>query len=181
LPYWLESDIYNKVIIFIIMFMKKIFLCLCVLILSVGCSPITSHHGLYNMNAIRSWVEKNTVLKHELQSRFGPASFIDKQDDLTSYYYVAFTKERFAFFKPEITQRNILAIHFKNDSYYDYAEYKLEDGKDIQIVSDVTPIYGKEMSVIQQIFSNVGRFNSMPGAGGGRADGSVLGRIPGGI
>lgn len=149
-------------------------------IFSVACTPITSHHGFNNIEAMRSWVKSNTVLKNELQSRFGPASFVDTEDDLTSLYYISFTKERFAFFKPEVTERQIIVLHFNGDTYQDYSEYSLKDGKNIDIVSDKTPTYGKEMSVIQQILSNVGKFNSVPGQNG-RSDGSVIGPIPGGI
>ncbi|MFT6072649.1 MAG: outer membrane protein assembly factor BamE (lipoprotein component of BamABCDE complex) [Alphaproteobacteria bacterium] len=161
--------------------MKKVILSLLVTLFLTACSPIRSQHGFNNMALMRSWVKENTVLKPELQARFGPASFIDTEGEITSLYYVSFTKERFAFFKPTITERNILAVHFKDNVYQESAEYKLEDGKDIRLVSDITPIYGKKMTVIQQILSNVGRFNNVPGQGRGRSDGSVLGPIPGGI
>jgi outer membrane protein assembly factor BamE (lipoprotein component of BamABCDE complex) len=146
-----------------------------------ACTPIITHHGFNNIDSMRSWVKSNTILKSELLSRFGPPSFVDDDDStMTSFYYIAFTKERFAFFKPEVTERRIIVVHFKGDAYQDYAEYTLEDGKEINIVSDKTPTFGKEMSVIQQILSNVGKFNNVPGQRG-RSDGSVLGPIPGGI
>jgi outer membrane protein assembly factor BamE (lipoprotein component of BamABCDE complex) len=151
--------------------------------LSIGlsnCVAITTQHGFNNIDAMQSWIKSNTVLKSELQSRFGPPSFIDTQGNMTSLYYVSFTKERFAFLKPEITERKIIALHFNGDNYQDSAEYTLKDGKDIEITSEKTPTYGKDLSVIQQILSNVGRFNNGVGQNG-RADGSVLGPIPGGI
>jgi outer membrane protein assembly factor BamE (lipoprotein component of BamABCDE complex) len=160
--------------------MKKKILSLCLVMVLSACTPIITRHGFNNIHSMRSWVKSNTVLKNELQSRFGPASFVDAEGDMTSLYYIAFTKERFAFFKPEVTDRQIIVLHFKNDVYQDYAEYSLKDGKDIDITSDKTPTYGKEMSIIQQILSNVGRFNNVPGQRGS-SDGSVLGPIPGGI
>lgn len=158
---------------------KYLVTCAVVIALS-ACSPIKSYHGFNNIDAMREWVKSNTVLQSELQSRFGPASFVDRDGDTTSLYYISFTKERIAFFKPEITDRHIIVTHFKNGIYQNYAEYSLEDGKDIKILSDKTPTYGKELTVIQQILSNVGRFNNVPGSRG-RNDGSVLGPIPGGI
>jgi outer membrane protein assembly factor BamE (lipoprotein component of BamABCDE complex) len=162
--------------------MKFSLLSVLIVIFLSACSPIVTYHGFNNLNSIRSWVKENTVLKHELKSRFGPASFVETDNDITSLYYVSFVKERFAFFKPKITERNVLVVNFKENEFKEYAEYKLEDGKEIELVSDTTPIHGKEMSVIQQVLSNVGKFNNLPGQGrGGVADGSVLGRIPGGI
>lgn len=160
--------------------MKKAFLCIALVVSLSACSPIKSYHGFNNIEAIRTWVKSNTVLQKELQARFGPASFIDRDGDMTSFYYISFTKERFAFFKPEITDRHIVVVNFQNDVYQNYAEYSLEDGQDIKILSDETPTYGRELSIIQQILSNVGRFNNLPGQRD-RSDGSVLGPIPGGI
>ncbi len=52
--------------------------------------------------------------------------------------------------------------------------YDLADGKDISMVSRITPTAGKEMTILEQIMGNVGRFSgprqeSNPGAptGGG--------------
>ena len=174
----------NKNILLSVICMKKnvvsLFTAIALSVTLSACTPIITHHGFNNINSMRSWVKLNTVLKNELQSRFGPASFVDNEGDMTSLYYIAFTKERFAFFKPEVTDRNIIVLHFKGDTYQDYAEYSLKDGFDINIISDKTPTYGKEMSVIQQILSNVGRFNNVPGQRGS-SDGSILGPIPGGI
>jgi outer membrane protein assembly factor BamE (lipoprotein component of BamABCDE complex) len=149
-------------------------------IMLMNCSGIITQHGFHNMTAMREWIKSNTILKSELQARFGPPSFVDTQGDIMSAYYVAFTKERFAFFEPEITERNIIALHFKKDAYQNYAEYSLKDGQDIVITSEKTPTYGKDLSVIQQILSNVGRFNNGVGQNQ-RNNGSVLGPIPGGI
>lgn len=150
------------------------------IMLTTACAPIKSYHGFNNIDAMREWVKSNTVLQSELTSRFGPPSFVDRDTSKEAFYYVSFTKERFAFFKPEITQRNIIVANFDNGKFQNYAEYSLEDGNNIKILSDKTPAYGKELSVIQQILSNVGRFSSIPGQNS-RNDGSVLGPVPGGI
>lgn len=167
--------------------MKKFNLRICIVLLIFfllsACNPIVSYHGFNNIEGMRLWAKKNTILKKELIARFGPASFIDRDslgEGIESYYYVSFKKERFAFFKPEVTKRHIMALHFLNNQFIDYAEYSLDDGHNIKLISDKTPTYGKELSVIQQILSNVGKFNNVPGQRSG-TDGAIMGPIPGGI
>ena len=57
--------------------------------------------------------------------------------------------------------------------------YGLENGYVIAINKDETPIIAKELNIVQEILSNVGRFNSLPGAQSN--NGNVVGGIPGGL
>ena len=144
-----------------------------------ACSPIRTHHGFNANDRLVKAAKSHTLSKREVLMRFGPASIIEKSDDGEMAYYVSYTKERFAFFTPDITERTVTALHFKDGMLADMKQYGLEDGNVIDINSRQTPTYGKDLNAIQQILSNVGRFNSLPGQG--RNDGSVLGRIPGGL
>jgi hypothetical protein len=44
--------------------------------------------------------------------------------------------------------------------------FGLEDGKIISLATRVTPTYGREMTIVQQIFGNLGNINANSGAGG---------------
>ena len=44
--------------------------------------------------------------------------------------------------------------------------YGLKDGKQIAFVDRETPTRGKEMTVLEQLFGNLGRFNNSVGSGG---------------
>jgi outer membrane protein assembly factor BamE (lipoprotein component of BamABCDE complex) len=69
---------------------------------------------------------------------------------------------------PKEVDRKVLAIYFnENRLVRDVAIYGLEDGIIIPIVARTTETQGQELSVIGQIFSNLGRF----GDGGSSADG----------
>ncbi|MGI9464334.1 MAG: outer membrane assembly protein BamE, partial [Aestuariivirgaceae bacterium] len=61
----------------------------------------------------------------------------------------------------------VLAVRFDQlDQVESFAHYGLEDGQIINISTRRTPTRGKEFTVLQQLFSNIGRFDA-PGASGG--------------
>jgi outer membrane protein assembly factor BamE (lipoprotein component of BamABCDE complex) len=91
------------------------------------------------------------------------------------WYYISQRQETFAFLKPEITEQKIMQVTF-NDAgrIADIKNYDLKDSKDITMVARVTPTAGKELTILEQILGNIGKFSgpkkeSNPGAptGGG--------------
>ena len=91
------------------------------------------------------------------------------------WYYISQRQETWAFMKPVMLQQSVMQLNF-NDSGRLTAikKYDLEDARDIAMVSRITPTAGKELTILEQIMGNVGRFSgpkqeSNPGAptGGG--------------
>jgi len=67
--------------------------------------------------------------------------------------------ERTAFFEPKLLERKIVAIVFDDEGVVeDVVTYTENDKKDVELVSRVTPTAGNELSLLQQLFGNVGRF-----------------------
>ena len=69
-------------------------------------------------------------------------------------------QESYAFLKPEITQQKVIQITF-NDAGRVAAikNYDLADAKEIVMVQRITPTTGKELTVLEQVLGNVGKFN----------------------
>ena len=80
-----------------------------------------------------------------------------------SYYYISSTTSQTAFMRPKETDREVIAVRFdKNDQVQAFAQYGLEDGRIVDINTRETPTRGKEFTVLQQLFGNLGK----PGPGG---------------
>jgi outer membrane protein assembly factor BamE (lipoprotein component of BamABCDE complex) len=86
------------------------------------------------------------------------------------WYYISQKQETYAFFKPVLLEQNVMQLTF-NDSgrLQGMKKYDLTDGKDVDMVTRITPTAGKELTVLEQIMGNVGRFSgprqqSNPGA-----------------
>ncbi len=89
-------------------------------------------------------------------------------DDET-WYYISQRTETVAFYAPETTDQKVLALKFdKAGLLKDMQTYTLKDGRAIAMVDRKTPTAGKELTLIEQVFGNIGKFSSGPsGPGGG--------------
>ena len=80
------------------------------------------------------------------------------------WYYIGYRTEQTAFFEPDVVDRSVLIIAFNDNGIVDDTRlYTVEDGKIIDPVTRETPTEGRELTVLQQLFGNIGRF---PGAAG---------------
>jgi outer membrane protein assembly factor BamE (lipoprotein component of BamABCDE complex) len=76
------------------------------------------------------------------------------------WYYISQKQETYAFFKPVILEQNVLQLTFNESGRLQaMKKYDLADGQDIEMVSRITPTAGKELTVLEQIMGNVGRFS----------------------
>ena len=82
-----------------------------------------------------------------------------------AYYYISSKVVTESYRAPEEVERKVLAVYFDKDrAVRDYAVYGLEDGIIIPIVARTTRAQGQELSFIEQIFTNLGRFgDAAPG------------------
>jgi outer membrane protein assembly factor BamE (lipoprotein component of BamABCDE complex) len=76
------------------------------------------------------------------------------------WYYISQKQETWAFMKPVMVEQNVMQLNF-NDSGRLTAikRYELTDSRDIEMVSRITPTAGKELTILEQIMGNVGRFS----------------------
>jgi hypothetical protein len=88
-----------------------------------------------------------------------PASTISTFDDRT-WYYISKRTETTAFFDPDVTDQEVLAINFDESGVVQNMRvYGQEDGRTIAYVDRTTPTEGNELTLIQQLLGNLGRFN----------------------
>jgi outer membrane protein assembly factor BamE (lipoprotein component of BamABCDE complex) len=144
-----------------------------------ACIAITAAVGLAGCSPVKPIVDYRGYLprsdeiarvqigmgKTEVEALLGSPSTTATIDDLgESYYYISSVVETTAFLAPQVVDRQILAVRFDQEQRVSgLAHYGLEDGKVVNFISRETPTRGKEMSIIQQLFDNIGRFD--PGAG----------------
>lgn len=79
----------------------------------------------------------------------------------STWYYITAKQERIALFAPEITSQHVIAIQFDaSNRVSDIRTYDLKDGKPVEIVKKTTPTEGHDMTIIEQMLGNLGRFNT---------------------
>ena len=84
------------------------------------------------------------------------------------WYYVGETRQRVAFYEPEVVAREVLALTFDDSGQLkDVARFDLDDGQRITFVKRTTPTAGDDLTILRQLVGNLGKFNK-DGGGGGR-------------
>ena len=127
---------------------------------AAACSPVVDQRGYIpdaeKLATIRSGIDN----KSSIASRLGSPSTIGTFDANT-WYYISSEEERFAFFNPKTTKREIVEVRFDTDNLVEgVTYYDLEDGKKVNIVGRETPTRGKELTLLEQVFGNLGRFDA---------------------
>lgn len=125
-----------------------------------ACSPDIQVNGnlpeAETVAEIRAGVHDREQVSGLLGSPSVVSTFNDRQ-----WYYIGQRSTQFAFLNPDLLERRILVVSFDaNGVVNDTRSYTLEDGRVIDPVSRITPTEGRELTLIQQLFGNVGRFGS---------------------
>ena len=132
---------------------------LAVAVSAAACSPRIDQRG--NKPDEDQVVQINPGVddKTRVAELIGTPSTISTFDDRT-WYYISKRTETTAFFDPEVTDQEILAVSFTEEGIVDSLRlYGQEDGRTIAYVDRTTPTEGNELTIIQQLLGNLGRFN----------------------
>ncbi len=124
----------------------------------LACAPVINNRGYFFDDRSVANIEKGVTVQSEVHDRFGSPTTVSKTNNEAYYYiYSRFVTESYR--APEEVDRKVLAIYFdKNKTVRDLAVYGLEDGIIVPIVARTTQTQGSELSALQQIFGNIGRF-----------------------
>lgn len=105
---------------------------------------------------LRAGVDNQDSVARMLGSPSSVATFDDR-----TWYYVSKQTERVAFLNAKVVDQRVLAVAFDETGVLSgVRQYAMEDGRIIDPVTRETPTHGRELSVIEQLFGNIGRFNN---------------------
>lgn len=129
-----------------------------------ACAPVVDNRGyVFNENLLPQ-IQKGITKADTLVDIFGSPSTVSNLNG-GAYYYISSKIVTESYRAPEEVERKVLAVYFDaGQKVRDYAVYGLEDGIIIPIVARTTRAQGQELSFIEQIFTNLGRFgDAAPG------------------
>ncbi len=138
-----------------------------------ACSPTLDIHGNIPKPEIVEGIAVGETTRDQVSGMLGTPSAVATFDQ-DAWYYVGKRTSRVAFLEPEILERQVLVIRFDENGVVRQVE-KLdkEDGRAVAIVARATPTRGRELTIIEQLIGNIGRF-------GGGGTGAGPGSAPGG-
>jgi len=141
--------------------MRKILLCAACLLCS-ACAPMIDTHGTLptpeQMNALQPGKTPFTQVQRLLGTPTSKTVFGREY-----WLYVYSQQKRMAFFAPEEIARTVTVLEFDDRGILsDITVKDLKDGYKIAYDPETTPISSHNMSVVDQLIDNVGRFRQQP-------------------
>ena len=143
----------------------KKYLFIALVILSASCSPIVENRGYVFDEKLLDQIKVNETISNDVMDILGSPS-TTSAIDASTWYYIYSKAETVAFYHPTVTDRRVLAVSFDDDNKVNNLKYYgLEEGKIISYVDRTTPTRGRELTVLQQLFGNLGRLGAgnLPG------------------
>ena len=124
-----------------------------------GCAREIEHRG-YQARAQDMQQLRMGMSKAEVRSVLGsPSTTATVQYQGDSYYYISSRIKTSAFLENEELDRQILAVRFDQfDQVQSFGQYTLQDGQVIDMNTRETPSRGRELTILQQMFGNLGNF-----------------------
>jgi len=128
-------------------------------LLAAGCSKMEEVRGYLPDDQLVGEVKPGLTSRADVASKLGsPTTATSIREE--TWYYISQRTERFAFMAEETIDRQVLAISFGRDGVVtDVRRFTLEDGQEVAFNERVTPTRGREMTVLEQFFGNIGRFS----------------------
>jgi len=148
-----------------LLYRLAVVLAACVAVSLAACSPRISPRGNLPTADQLSQIKPGVSDKASVTRVLGSPSSIASFDD-TTWYYISQRSEELAFFKPEATDTAVVAVTFDKDGIVKDVQKRASKGpRDIEPVARTTPAPGKELSFIEQLIGNFGKFNTNSAAG----------------
>jgi outer membrane protein assembly factor BamE (lipoprotein component of BamABCDE complex) len=137
-------------------------------ILLGSCSPIVQTRGNTPDPILLGQIEPGELSRDDIANMLGSPSSIATFGEET-WYYISIQTETIAFFEPDILEQQVVAIAFDDSGMVaSVSTYGLDDAQDIEPSTRVTPTGGRELTVLEQLFGNLGRFAGKQPAEGDR-------------
>ncbi|MGE5515844.1 MAG: outer membrane protein assembly factor BamE [Bacteroidota bacterium] len=124
-----------------------------------ACTPTVDLRGNLPSPESLAQIQPGKTTRDEVQTLLGTPSTTATFGG-ESWQYISARTETTAFFKPEVKERKVVSISFDRSGLVkDVLQRGLEDGVDVKAVERETPTAGKELSILEQLVGNVGKFS----------------------
>ena len=126
----------------------------------IACETVVDVRGFVPDDESLSKIQVGLQGKRDVGDLLGTPSSVSAFGDET-WLYISRKTRTIAFFEPKLVEQQVVAIVFDDKGMVsDVRKLELADGKVLRHVARVTPSPGKELSFIEQLLGNVGKFNT---------------------
>jgi outer membrane protein assembly factor BamE (lipoprotein component of BamABCDE complex) len=134
-----------------------------------GCTKVRDHQGFILDESLASAIQPGVDNRDSVLGTLGRPTFVGqfRQDD---WYYVSRQTRNFGFSKPNPHTQTVLRVRFDQAGNVAAVDRRgLEQVASIDPSGDKTPTLGRDRSLLEELFGNIGAVGSA-GEGAGTAD-----------
>jgi outer membrane protein assembly factor BamE (lipoprotein component of BamABCDE complex) len=124
-----------------------------------ACDNITDMRGFTPTPGSVDKLEVNTQTREDVQRLIGSPSAVSTFNP-NVWFYISEKQEYWGPARPWISEQSVIQVSFNDTGRVTAIKYyDLKDAQNITMVSRITPTSGKELTVLEQILGNVGKFS----------------------
>ncbi len=137
----------------------------CLSLSACGLSRVVTRGNLPDPEKVAE-MKPGKVTKDDILDALGSPSSVNVFGNET-WYYISERTETVAFLAPKVLSRQVFAVEFdKAGKMTQIVSLGLDAGREVTHVKRVTPTFGQELTVLDQIFGNFRRFTGTKQLGG---------------
>lgn len=138
-------------------FLKSVFCCV-ILLSFTACSPITAQRGnMLKDTQVEQVVVGQSTRTNVLQILGSPTTQSTFNPNV--WYYIGQETEKHSIMDSKVVVEKIVAVHFDEEGIVEYVGKPSAEREDVNYARSKTPTHGNELTFMQQLLGNMGRFN----------------------
>jgi outer membrane protein assembly factor BamE (lipoprotein component of BamABCDE complex) len=136
-----------------------------------GCSADIEQRGDLPTKAEIAQIHPGKTTRDEVVQILGSPSSVGVFDP-NAWYYISKRTSQTSFFLPRTTDQQVFIVDFNKDGVVAAVDHKgLKDAENITPAPGATPAPGRELTFLEQVIGNLGRFSGGTSGGGGGGGG----------
>jgi outer membrane protein assembly factor BamE (lipoprotein component of BamABCDE complex) len=124
-----------------------------------ACVPNVDQRGYLPEADKLAQIHPGTTTKDQVEKILGTPSSTGIFDD-KHWYYISRKTEQVAFLDPDVLDQQVYIVNFNGQGVVQSVDHRgMKDGREIAMAPGATPAPGRELTFIEQVLGNIGRFN----------------------
>jgi outer membrane protein assembly factor BamE (lipoprotein component of BamABCDE complex) len=148
------------------------------IVVIAACTTLVEQRGNLPPPEKLAEIQPGVTSKDEVIKILGSPSSVSIFND-KSWYYISRRTGQFAFFDPDVIDQQVHVVNFDDQGVVKTVDHKgVQDARAIDPVPRATPAPGRELTFLEQLIGNVGKFNNAGSTKSGSGSSGPTGRPP---
>ena len=127
-------------------------------VMLTACAPMTATRGNLLEESRTEQIKEGVSTRDDVFKALGSPTTVSPFNN-NVWYYMGQKTEKRGIFDPDVVEEKIVVVKFDDNQIVQSIEEMNDARIDVPIDAHKTPTYGNDVTVIQQLLGNLGKFN----------------------